>query len=191
MKVACLLGSPRSKGNTAFLAGKVLEPLEAAGAEIHRYELNRLSYRGCQGCGACKGKQDHCVLMDDLTEALERLVEADVWVLASPIYYGDVTGQFKSAIDRTYSFLKPGFTELAEPVRFPPGKRGVLITAQGAPDENMFVDVIPRYKQFLEWFGFEKVLSVRAIGAAETGACESDEALVAEARRAGEVMLEA
>lgn len=189
MKVACLLGSPRSRGNTAALCAEVLRPLEEGGAEVRRFELNRMSFRGCQDCNACKTKAESCVLKDELSDPLAYLAEAEVWVLASPVYFGDVTGPFKTAFDRLYGFLKPGFTELADPARFPKGKRCVFVTAQGAPDENMFVDVFPRYRGFLEWLGFTVIRPVRAIGAGPAGAVADMEELLAEAREAGKAML--
>ena len=107
MKIVCLLGSPREKGNSAIVANRFCATAERLGAGVQVFALNKLEYRGCQACMACKTKLDHCVLEDDLTEVLEAVRETDVLVLASPVYYGDLSSQMKGFIDRSYSYLAP------------------------------------------------------------------------------------
>jgi multimeric flavodoxin WrbA len=95
MKIVCLLGSPRSEGNSATIARRFLEAAESLGAESRTFELNRLAYRGCQGCYACKTSLDRCVVNDDLTEVLQAVKDADVVIYASGVHYGDLTAQLK------------------------------------------------------------------------------------------------
>jgi len=163
MKIVTLLGSPRSHGNSATVAGRFTETAEQLGAGIRTFELNRLTYRGCQGCYACKKKLDHCVVEDDLTEVLTAVQEADLVVLASPVYYGDVTAQLKGFIDRSYSYLKPDYITNPQPSRLGP-KKLVFIITQGHPDETLFADIFPRYDQFLKWLGFTETRLIRACG---------------------------
>lgn len=166
MKIVSLLGSPRTKGNSATIAGRLTETAAGLGAEVRTYELNRLEYRGCQGCYACKKKLDHCALKDDLSEVLEAVREADVVVLASAVYYGDVTSQLKAFIDRSFSYLKPDFHTNPEPSRLNP-KKLVFVISQGNPDESLFADIFPRYERFLKWLGFSsKLIRVCGIGPA-------------------------
>ena len=127
----CLLGSPRPHSNSAALAARFLETAAKLGAETLNYTLSRLTYRGCQACYTCKTKLDRCVLKDDLTEVLESVQRADTLVIATPVYYADVTGQLKCFIDRTYSFLKPDYITNPSPSRLAPGKKLVFITTQG------------------------------------------------------------
>ncbi len=96
MKLLCVLGSPRENGNSSTLARRLCETAEGMGAEVATYSLNKLKYRGCQGCMACKSKLDHCALEDDLTEVLDAVYGADALVLASPVYYGDVSSQMNT-----------------------------------------------------------------------------------------------
>ena len=70
MKIVALLGSPRAHKNSATIAQRFTATAAQLGAQVRTYELNRLNYRGCQGCYACKQTLDHCVLEDDLTEVL-------------------------------------------------------------------------------------------------------------------------
>ncbi len=109
MKIVAVLGSPRLQGNSSTLAHKFLDTAQELGAEVRVYPLNLLSFQGCQGCGACKTTMETCILEDDLAPVLEAIKGADVLVLASPVYFGDLSGQMKCFFDRTYSFLNPDF----------------------------------------------------------------------------------
>ena len=95
MKIVGILGSPRKKSNSSELANRVLDAAREKGAETEAFVLNDLDYKGCQACMGCKGKKDYCIIKDDLTPVLEAMREADAVVLASPVYYGDVSGQFR------------------------------------------------------------------------------------------------
>jgi multimeric flavodoxin WrbA len=122
MKIVCLLGSPRTNGNSSILASRFLATAAGLGAETRAFELNRLTYRCCQGCYACKTTLDSCIVQDDLTAVLEAVRAADVVVLATPVYYGDISGQLKCFIDRTFSYLVPDYVTNPNPSRLPPGK---------------------------------------------------------------------
>jgi multimeric flavodoxin WrbA len=172
MKIVSLLGSPRPKGNTAFLAHRFCRTAETSGAEIQTFALNKLKYRGCQACMTCKTKLDRCVLKDDLTEVLDAIRDADALVLASPVYYGDVSSQMKAFIDRTFSYLGPDYTTNPHPCRLTPGKKLVMILAQGDPDEGQHADVFPRYDNFFKWYGFAESYLIRACGVLGLGEVE-------------------
>jgi multimeric flavodoxin WrbA len=144
MKVSCLIGSPRPNSNSAAIAARFTETAASLGAKIETTVLNQLTYRGCQGCMACKTHSEKCVLQDDLANVLESLKGADIVVLALPVYCSDVPGQVKCFIDRTYAYMPPNFMQGA-PSRVPPGKKFVYIVTQGAPVEEMFADVAKRY----------------------------------------------
>ncbi len=163
MKIVALLGSPRHGKNSASLANRFTETAAGLGAGIRTFELNRLNYRGCQGCYACKKTIDYCVLNDDLTEVLHEVQTADLVVLASPVYYGDITAQLKGFIDRCYSYMKPDYLTNPQPSRLSP-KKLVFVLTQGHPDETLFADIFPRYEGFLKWMGFSETRLVRVCG---------------------------
>lgn len=163
MHVVTLLGSPRSRGNSATIARTIAATAAELGASTRSFELNRLSYRGCQACYACKRGAESCVLKDDLTEVFAAVAAADLVVLATPVYYGDIAGQLKGFIDRSYSWLRPDYLTNPQPSRLAP-KKLILVLTQGHPDEACFADIFPRYEQFLRWQGFVDVRLVRACG---------------------------
>jgi multimeric flavodoxin WrbA len=103
------------------------------------------------------------VLEDDLAGVLAAVQEADVVVLATPVYYGDVTGQMKCFIDRSYSYLVPDYLTNPKPSRLAQ-KKLLFILTQGHPDESMFADIFPRYAGFLTWMGFVDCRLIRACG---------------------------
>ena len=163
MKVVTILGSPRSKGNSTSIARRFTDAAVRRGAVVETFELNRLSYRGCQGCYACKKTLDRCVLDDDLAPVLAAVKEADLVLLASPVYYGDVTAQLKGFIDRSYSYLKPDYITNPQPSRLEP-KKLIFVLTQGHPDQALFADIFPRYDTFLRWMGFVETRLIRACG---------------------------
>lgn len=163
MKIVSLLGSPRTNGNSATIANHFMQTAAGLGAEIQSFELNRLTYRGCQACYACKQGREDCVLNDDLTEVLAAVQAADVVVLATPVYYGDITMQLKGFIDRSYSYLVPDYLTNPQPSRLS-SKKLVFVLTQGQPEEAMFADIFPRYDFFLKWMGFTETSLIRACG---------------------------
>ncbi len=175
MKIVCLFGSPRVKGNSAIVAKRFIEAAEKKGAEVRSFVLNKLKYRGCQGCYTCKTKLDRCVLKDDLEEVLDAVRDAHALVMASGIYYGEVTSQLKGFIDRTFSYLKPDYATNPEPCRLEPGKKLVMVLTQANPDETAFADVFPRYDYFFKWYGFEGSHLIRACGVRDKGEVEACE----------------
>jgi DNA polymerase III epsilon subunit len=104
MKVIAVNGSPRKNWNTAMLLEKALEGGAASGAEVEMVHLYDLDYKGCTSCFACKMKggksYGKCAMRDGLTPLLEKLADADAFVLGSPIYFGTVTGEMRSFMER-------------------------------------------------------------------------------------------
>lgn len=172
MKIVSLLGSPRPTGNSAAVAQKFCDTAKTLGAEINSFSLNKLQYRGCQACMTCKTKLDRCVLKDDLTEVLDAVREADILVMATPIYYGEVTSQLKAFIDRTFSYLVPDFFTSSNPSRLAPGKKLIFIQCQGDSDDKHYNDVYPRYENFFKWYGFNDNHLIRACGVFDKGDIE-------------------
>lgn len=149
MKVVSLLGSPRKNGNSTQLAETVASALEEKGNRVTRFFLNTLDFKGCQACYACKQKSETCIIDDDLAPVLDAVKEADVLIMATPVYWGDVSAQLKTFIDRTYSYLTPNFMTEKIKHRLPKGKKLVFIQSQGAPEE-MYAEVFERYNSFFK-----------------------------------------
>jgi hypothetical protein len=123
-----------------------------------------MDFQGCQGCMGCKTKSEACILEDDLAAALAAVKAAEVLVLASPVYFGDLSGQLKCFFDRMYSYIDAAFSS-----RLPAGKTAVMVLVQAQPDENQFDDIFPRYRRWLAFFGYDPVFLLRAVGVKDPG----------------------
>lgn len=104
MKLIAINGSPRREWNTATLLKSALEGAESQGSETELINLYDLNYKGCKSCFSCKtiGSKSYgkCAVNDDLTEIFERIEEVDALILGSPIYFGTVTGEMRSFMER-------------------------------------------------------------------------------------------
>lgn len=104
MNVIAINGSPRKSWNTATLLQKALAGAESAGSETELVHLYDLEFKGCTSCFACKlkgGKSyGRCAMKDDLTPILNNIERADALILGSPIYFGSVTGEMRSFMER-------------------------------------------------------------------------------------------
>jgi multimeric flavodoxin WrbA len=163
MKIAAVFGSPRKGMNSETLAEAFLGETERLGAEVGRFRLGDLKYRGCIGCGGCKTGSEECVLKDGLSKVLDAVRGADTLLLATPVYFVDVPSQFKGFVDRWYSFFKPNFQTRDDKSRLPAGRNVVMVVTQGAP-EGAFWDFVQRYDRVLTNFGFKRMHLIRGCG---------------------------
>jgi len=103
-KILIVLGSPRKKGNSATLAGKVCEGAQANGAAVETVYLNALNIKPCQGCRKCqKVGSDGCAINDDMNQLYSLIRKSNSIVIASPIYWFNISAQSKIFIDRLYA----------------------------------------------------------------------------------------
>ena len=147
-KVLLLSSSPRRNGNSDLLCGQFAQGAQAAGHQAERIFLKDKKINCCTGCGTCNQSGAACPQKDDMAELLDRMVAADVIVMATPVYFYSMSAQTKLLIDRTCS----RYTEIS-------GKDFYFILA--AADDS-----IPAMERTLEGFrGFTSCLS----GAKEKG----------------------
>jgi multimeric flavodoxin WrbA len=103
MKVIAFNGSARKDGNTATMIRWVFGELEKEEIETELYQMKGKKISGCIACFKCmKNKNQRCAVENDvLNECIEKMVEADGVLLASPVYFADVTSQMKALMDRS------------------------------------------------------------------------------------------
>ncbi len=189
MKVVALLASPRRKGNSSGLADYFTRIMAENGHEVVTHTLNDLSYKGCQACNGCKTRSDFCVLLDELTPVLNDVKTADLVVLASPVYWGEVNAQMKGFIDRTYSYLTPEFVTGPVRHRLPEGKKLVFILSQGG-DEALYDDIFPKYDNFFKELNFfDKTWLVRGCDLSEREEYKQRQDLLIELEEIAEELL--
>lgn len=179
MNIVCLLGSPRAKGNSSWMANYLLSKFKGhKGIKTKTYSLCKLKYKGCIACYACKTKRQDCSLKDDLTQVLNDVKACDLLIMSSPTYYGEVSSQLKAFIDRTFSFLNPDYTSNPYSTRLTGDKKLIFLLAQGHPNEEFFRDIFPRYDFFFKWYGFKESYLIRACGVYNIGDVEKRDDII-------------
>ena len=138
-KIIVIDGGPRKNFNTASMLQKFAEGATSVSdkIEVKTVRLYGLDYKGCMSCMACKvkGKASNvCKFKDALTPVLEEIAEADGLVLGSPIYFGDVTGQMRTFLERlAFPWLSYNDYSMTAPKRMPVV---LMETMNGLPDRN-------------------------------------------------------
>lgn len=106
-KVLIISASPRKNGNSDLLCDRLAQGALESGHKVEKIFLASKNIGYCRGCGVCNATHQ-CVQKDDMAEILEKMVAADVIVLATPVYFYTMDGQMKTFIDRTV----PRYTEI-------------------------------------------------------------------------------
>lgn len=154
MNVIGINASPRKNANTQTLIEEVLRGAAEQGADTRLVNLRELNINGCIGCEGCKNHLGECVQKDDLTPLLQELTTYDAIVMGTPVYWYQVTAQFKMLVDRLYCFF--GFGEDPETGKptyesaFPSGKNFIFIISRGDPEPAPTLPEL--YSHMNEWF---------------------------------------
>lgn len=98
--ILILSGSPRKGGNSDLLCDEFARGAAEAGHRVEKIRVAEKNIGYCRACYACKNT-GKCVIQDDMAEVLQKMIDADVIVLASPVYFYAIDAQLKAVIDRT------------------------------------------------------------------------------------------
>lgn len=161
-KIVILNGSPRRNGNTSALVRKFTEGAESAGNTVTEFFLDRMEIHGCKGCfGGHSSRACPCVQKDDMAQIYPAVRECDVIVLATPLYYWNMSGQLRTAVDRLFA-LEEGDGNL---LRGHGRGCALLMAAEG----NGFEDVLTYFDHLMEHLKWENLGHVLAGGNGEVG----------------------
>ncbi len=105
-KILGIIGSPRKKGNTDILVNKILEGAEKEGAKTEIIFLNDLKIKECDGCHAC-WKNRQCSKKDDMNNIYPKIIDSDIIIFGTPVYWYGPTALMKVFIDRFVYFNCP------------------------------------------------------------------------------------
>jgi len=138
MKILGILGSPRRGGNTELLLEEVLKGAEAEGAEAERLRLTDYNIIPCKECLACY-RDGNCILLDDMAKIYPKLLDADIVILASPIFFYGVTAWAKALIDRCQALCARKY-QLKDPSLGKEGKKrkGFFLSTGGTKGQKVF-----------------------------------------------------
>ena len=103
MKMVVLQGSPNKKGSTFILADCFRQGAEAAGHTVEFIDVAHAKIHPCTGCVHC-GYEGPCVQKDDVESIRKKILDGDMLVFATPLYYYGMSAQLKILIDRFCAF---------------------------------------------------------------------------------------
>lgn len=164
-KIVILNGSPRRKGNTSALVKAFAEGAESAGNPVTEFFLDGMNIHGCKGCfGGHSGKECPCVQKDDMDKIYPAVKGCDVVVLATPLYYWNMSGQLRTAVDRLFALEEGGENLLRGN-----GRSCVLLMAAEGHD---FEDVMLYYEHLAKHLRWKNLGAVLAGGNEKAGDIE-------------------
>lgn len=156
MKIVVITGSAHRNGTSAFLAENFIKGAEEAGHEIFRFDAAFKNVHPCIGCEKCHNTEDGCAFADDMNELNPKLLEADMLVFVSPIYYFGMNAQIRTVIDRFYA---------NDGALHAPKKSALLLTCAGTSDETI-EGAVATYRATANWLGWKDMGIVAARGCA-------------------------
>lgn len=157
MRILAINGSPRKKNNTAAMLEAVVKGAAEAGADGQVLHLYDYQYKGCVSCFACKRKgaayDGICAVKDELQPVLEKSMVADILVLGSPIYFGNVSGMMRSYMERlffmNFSYDTYGMNNLTRRIN-----TAFIYTMNATLAQvDMYAPMFEQNKRLLELFG--------------------------------------
>ena len=161
-KIVILNGSPRKNGNTSALVKSFSEGAASAGNIVTEFFLDGMEIHGCKGCfgGHCD-REYPCVQKDDMLKIYPAVKECDVIVLATPLYYWNMSGQLRTTVDRLFALEEGGENLLRGH-----GKAcALLMAAEGSG----FEDVLTYYDHLMEHLRWKNLGHVLAGGNGDVG----------------------
>ena len=161
MRVLGIASSPRANGNSAALLDAALAGAQERGHQTDRLWLRKLEVSPCTACDGCR-RGPICIVHDDMDRVYAALHHADVVVVATPIYFYNMSGWLKAVVDRLYGLIG------TEPQpRLAPGKKLYVITCQEEADAADGQLVVRLLERSFAWVGIELAGSLVAVNVRE------------------------
>jgi len=159
MKILVLTGSPRKGGNSATLADNFIKGATEAGHSVTRFDAAFKKVHPCIACNKC-GMDGPCIFKDDFETVRENIVDADVVVFATPMYYFGFSAQLKTVIDRFYAING----QIHRP------KKAVLLMTYANSAASEAEPIKKHYEVLLNYLGWQDAGQVIAPGVWPIGA---------------------
>ena len=158
MKILILNGSPRCQGLISRMLDIMAEEARIRGAEVEAISIHKLQVRPCTGCMACRSRQACVLPEDDAQRTLQKIQWADVLIVGSPCYWGNMNGHLKVVFDRiVYGMM--GESPKGIPQALHKGKKAVIVSTCSTPWPfniwfNQTRGVVKALREILKWSGF-------------------------------------
>lgn len=180
MKAVCIIGSPRSNGNTAAIADQVIAGMKSQGIDVTRYCLGDLTIHYCLGCKHCY-ETGRCIQHDDVDVIMNDLLESEIVLIASPSYWGDVTGQLKVFFDRNTPYCDTH----ANHSPIPPGKVGIAIAIRAGQTRKENLHILESIEHYFGHLGIKAAARFSVESLDESGDLANKQNELAEAYKLG------
>jgi multimeric flavodoxin WrbA len=169
VKILAFAGSPRRKGNTDLLLAELLKGAQSKGADVETITLQNIKISPCAHCDSCI-KEGKCRVQDDMQAIYDKMAEADVIVLASPVQFAGITAPMKAMIDRCQCLWARKYVLKIPPLSPEKPRRGFFISVAGTRIKNMFEPSLTIVKTFFHVINIEYVGELLLSGVDEKGA---------------------
>ena len=186
MKVLGFSGSPRVNGNTDLLLKELLKGAKDAGAETELIRVRSIEFDPCISCNRCF-KTGRCEVKDGFQPILDKILEADHIVLASPIYFMGLSAWAKALVDRCQCLWARKY-KLNNPVPVKRGditRKGVFISTAGSKVPQAFDGAVFTVKFFFDAIGVSHHKDLLYKGVDEAGAIKKHPTAMKEAYETG------
>lgn len=168
MNILVLSGSPRKGGNTDILVDAFAKGASESGHSVSVISVHDVDVHPCKGCDACFKRSDmSCIQDDDMAGIYKRLAEADMLVIASPVYFYGISSQLKAIIDRCHNPIRDTFHI----------SRSALLLVGAASRPEMFDAIIAEYNLCISYFDIADAGQILVRRAKEKGDINKAEAL--------------
>lgn len=144
MKIVCLQGSPRIAGNTDRIVTEIIRGMKQPDAVVTVHRLHQADLHFCTGCKSCY-VTGRCVQEDGVQTIAEDLLSASLVIAASPSYWGDVTAQMKTFIDRCTPYGNTNENRLLREV----GAKGIAVAVRAGPNQGENLNLVRTIEHFL------------------------------------------
>jgi len=179
MKILAIVGSPRLKGNTNYLVDRAFEEASRLGADTEKIIVSQYELNPCLGHDDCASFES-CLQKDDANWILDRFREADGVILATPVYYYNVSAQMKAFIDRNYFLYKHDQKYKSRAI-------GIIVVGEQIGIE----DTLHTLRQFTDELSVnENSIFIVTGYAQKSGDVEKNLSLVEETRKLGRQMVQ-
>jgi len=138
-RILILSASPRRNGNSDILCDQFALGANEAGHNVEKVFLRDKNIKYCSGCYTCEKTNGVCAYKDDMPELLQKMIDADVLVLSTPVYFYCMNAQLKTVIDRTVA----RYTEIKD-------KDAYLIATAGEAGMQAMEGTIASFRGFLD-----------------------------------------
>ncbi len=152
MRILGIMGSPRIKGNTDMLLDEALKGARSKGAYVEKIIVDELEIAPCHENYGCL-TDGNCVIRDDMDSIYPKLLEADVVIVASPIFFYGLTSQVKALIDRCQALWARKYVLKQNPPDT--GRKGAFIAVGATKGKKLFDGSILTVKYFFQAIGVE------------------------------------